>query len=638
MEGSSRPCSSLACCKLVRWSFVALLFLFSSACQRAAVTSSPIVADTPVAWLNSVEDNHAHVSGVYTDPDSGCDVFWPSWWLNGGRGLEVDPECGESPYSGAACFRITWDGSPGKDGYRWRGINFHDSPTWERHTGAGRDLSKATRLTLFWRPLRVDGVIKFVAGHFDEPQGEITRTFSSADIIGSGGLGRWHRLVIELRDRPWHNVHTALQVKIEGAAQPPSTPGTVLDIDEAFFDCPPTVSLHLPRSYQVRLGEDFRWTHNSAHVYDAAVVALAHIAIGKPEHLKRAGDIIDALIYASTHDRYFRDGRLRNAYSSGPIALTQNGEARMVSWWDPKQQRQCEDYYCVGTTTGNMAWVMIAMLEYAKQVDGDKRRKVLEVARNIGQWIAAQHDLSCPLRGFFGGFEGWEPRQSRSTWKSTEHALDIYVAMNRYASLLPEAARRPWLNLAERAREFVEEAMWHEGEGRYLVGTQPDGETPRLSPKPTDVNCWAVLAFGPTDRTVRAMTWVEKHCACTDKTSGLRGFDYNDDKDGIWWEGTAHAVLAFSTLGDHEKASYYLRQLEEAQRFYKFGGALPAASKDQLTTGLDVKSSDQTQPVVAKPWYYYRIPHVGATAWSILAQVSWNPYWGQPTSVPVPSQ
>jgi hypothetical protein len=42
-------------------------------------------------------------------------------------------------------------------------------------------------------------------------------------------------------------------------------------------------------------------------------------------------------------------------------------------------------------------------------------------------------------------------------------------------------------------------------------------------------------------------------------------------------------------------------------------GAIPAASKDGLDTGLG--------------WVYYRRGHVGATAWYLSAKLKINPFW-----------
>jgi hypothetical protein len=605
-----------------------LTLAVAPACQRIGADPDRPSPDAALRYLAAAEDRDSQAISLYTEPDAGSNLFWPSWWENGADGLLINAECGEKPHGGAACMRIAWDGSSGEDSHRWRGVIFHDSPNWVRMTGPGYDLRAATRLVVWWRPVRLDGDVKFVFGHFDEPQGEITRTFDAEDIDRDGGLGAWRKLEFDLHGHDLRSVHTVLQVIFEGAAEEPVEPGTVLDLDDAAFDCPPPVPQHLPNSYEVRLGKDFRWTHNASHVYDDSLVALAHMARGDAENMRRAGAIVDAMVYAATHDRRFTDGRLRNAYSAGPLALHPGGAARCVSWWDPVQRKQCEDYYCDGSTTGNVAWALIAILEYAKIRPPAEKPHLLAAANGIARWLAARYD-STRAWGFFGGFEGFDDQQTAVTWKSTEHALDVYVALTRYAALLPDAAAPPWKALADRARSFVDD-MWDEKEGRYLTGATDKGAL-NTEQKPADVNCWATLVFGKTDRTVRAMHWVEANCSARDPDSGLRGFGFSPESDGIWWEGTAHAALAFAVIGESEKAAFYLSQLILAQAFYHAGGAVPSASKDELRTGFTLKTCDDEGRIVDKPWYYYRIPHICATAWVALAQMHWNPYLGEPT-------
>jgi hypothetical protein len=43
-----------------------------------------------------------------------------------------------------------------------------------------------------------------------------------------------------------------------------------------------------------------------------------------------------------------------------------------------------------------------------------------------------------------------------------------------------------------------------------------------------------------------------------------------------------------------------------------------------LTTGLGLSPASTTDD-----FYYYRLPHLGATAWAALAAVGWNPFTGE---------
>jgi len=67
---------------------------------------------------------------------------------------------------------------------------------------------------------------------------------------------------------------------------------------------------------------------NAAFVYDNAMVLSALIDAGD---LGRERTIADAMLYAESTDRFFRDGRLKNAYQGGDIALPPS--------WTPNNQR-----------------------------------------------------------------------------------------------------------------------------------------------------------------------------------------------------------------------------------------------------------------------------------------------------------
>ena len=53
---------------------------------------------------------------------------------------------------------------------------------------------------------------------------------------------------------------------------------------------------------------------NVAFTYDNALALIAYLARGTTDDMKRAKYLADAFVYAVNNDRYFSDGRLRNAY------------------------------------------------------------------------------------------------------------------------------------------------------------------------------------------------------------------------------------------------------------------------------------------------------------------------------------
>jgi hypothetical protein len=100
---------------------------------------------------------------------------------------------------------------------------------------------------------------------------------------------------------------------------------------------------------------------NSADTYDNALAILAFLADGSADSLRRARLIGDAFVYAARHDRTYTDGRLRDVYAAGDLALppgwTPNGKTGTVpipGFFDESQQ-QFVEIEQQGVSTGNNA-------------------------------------------------------------------------------------------------------------------------------------------------------------------------------------------------------------------------------------------------------------------------------------------
>ncbi len=96
------------------------------------------------------------------------------------------------------------------------------------------------------------------------------------------------------------------------------------------------------------------------------------------------------------------------------------------------------------------------------------------------------------------------------------------------------------------------------------------------------------------------------------------GFDFNDDRDGLWIEGTAQAALIYRVLGRQSEAGALLDTIAAES---SPSGWLYATREARLSTGLMIG-----------PWstendfFYFRRPHLGATAWAVLAATGHNPF------------
>jgi len=347
--------------------------------------------------------------------------------------------------------------------------------------------------------------------------------------------------------------------------------------------------------------------NNFAYLYDNAVAAMALSYAGKPE---RARQIADAIVYAYGHDRAFTDGRLRNAYAAGnpagfPCRQPAKGAAFVClpGFYDQRDHKWYEDYYAVSTSTGNLAWAMLALCQVARHTP--EPAKYIQAAEGIGDFVLTLRD---ERGGFVGGYEGWEGQQKKATYKSTEHNIDLIAAYARLAALTGE---QKYADASQHAKAFVL-TMYDASRGCFYTGTTEDGVTINKEVLPLDTNTWAILALrGDAPDAAKTLAFIEANMAIGG------GYDFNTDKDGVWFEGTAQAALAYKQAGKLEK---YGQILEFLNKNADQAGAIAAADRDGVSSGFMVSGT-------SIPWKYGKRAHLGATAWLALAQLGVNPFW-----------
>jgi hypothetical protein len=344
-----------------------------------------------------------------------------------------------------------------------------------------------------------------------------------------------------------------------------------------------------------------------AFTYDNALAAIALVACGKPVQAQRIGE---ALRLAATGDRSGIAGRMRNAYRPGPLKST---AVPPMGWWSESEQRWDEDPYQVSIATGNAAWAGLALLTL-HQVGHDRRD--LAAAAALGRWIVQSTADAQPPAGFTGGLYGYDDAPQRLGWKSTEHNTDAAALFDWLARLQPQAG---WRAPAATARSFVAQAF-DAGALRFGVGTLPDGRTPNTSNTGLDAQLWPLL-LANAPPSWRGSLDSARH----DYGTGA-GFDFNADRDGVWWEGTAQAALVYRLAGRESDADRIFAALDGA---FSDGGYLWATDRPRITTGLALSPQSTTDD-----FYYYRLPHLAPTAWAALAAIGWNPFTGKPVSLP----
>jgi hypothetical protein len=403
-------------------------------------------------------------------------------------------------------------------------------------------------------------------------------------------------------------------VSIPLAGPPPPPERIQFYLDDIQYDLPRLAEPRFLASFSTEWGrsEADKILSNAAFTYDNALAILAFVAMDRVERARLVGD---ALLYAQHHDPDYSDGRLRNAYMAGdlrqPPGWNPNHKGRTVrlpGWYDPKARRWREDEFAVSTHTGNLAWAMLALV-VLHEVTGDQ--KYLASAAELGEWIEQRCRSSDGPGGYSAGIEGFRTHQIQLTYRATEHNIDLFVAFSRLASATGDER---WNARAAHARAFVE-SMWNEESGCFLTGTNADGQTPSREVVPLDTQSWALLAFEEW-RDVHASQYRALQCAETRHPTGNGGFDFNTDRDGVWYEGTGQMAVLQGLVGE-EAARNRARDL--IARSAAASGGVPAADRDGLTTGFALLSGE--------PWLYYARPHVGATAWAIFAELNLNPFW-----------
>lgn len=583
--------------------------------------------------LAEAMDKYHRAFDVYIDASAGGNHFVHLAKMGGG--VTIHSSFTETVHSGTTSIRNTFEPS---FFVSWGGLYFQNGvllpgdtaprDNWGDYPNAGYDLRGATRLTFWARGARGGERVEFFAfGIGRNPENGIPQkgkdypdSSPKATLCGLVGRdpGATPCFVTLTADwRPYTITLDGLDLSyviggfgwVTSATENSDQPITFY-LDDIRYNLPRPNELRFLLSYgTLPTPLAFDLTHrNIAFTYDNALALIAFTALGDQE---RARLLADAFVYAQEHDRFYTDGRLRDAYQSGdlvaPPGWTPNGRegtVRLAGWWDEASQQWHE--IALGSTTGNLAWAMLALLNYYGKYGGEK---YLNAAIALGNWIEAHTRDTRGAGGYTGGYEGEEPNPAKVLWKSTEHNLDLYVAFERLYRITGDTV---WRERAEHARNFVE-AMWNNEEGFYWTGTLDDGVTVNTQTVPLDTQTWSLLAFGPNERTRRAIAYAETHHWTA--WGNYEGFDFNDDQDMPWFEGTGQMVVAYWALGETGKARRYLDELREVQATAPNGNGLGivAAPADGLTTGFG--------------WAYYNRLHIAATAWFLFAEGRYNPYW-----------
>ncbi|MFF3737415.1 Tat pathway signal sequence domain protein [Streptomyces sp. NPDC002566] len=394
-------------------------------------------------------------------------------------------------------------------------------------------------------------------------------------------------------------------------------------------------TVRLAQSYTDQAG-----LFSTAFTYDNALTILAALASGTADGRSRAVALGDALRYAQAHDPVYDDGRLRQAYNVGPYTFYDgspqpDGFVRADGTANVGTQ-----FGFTGTAVGDMAWAGIALAALARRTG---ERRFLDAAVRIGEWIERVGRTDEPLGGYKFGVDGAD---GRLPFTSTEHNTDLVGLFGQLARLTGD---RVWRERRERARAFVAR-MWEPSGGFFYTGSN-DGVTVNKSPVPEDTQTWTHLALDSRAHS-RSLDWAAAELAVLDTADrrnstvpagqSYAGVTFSSaalladedapiapgqpkpDREGVWFEGTAHLALALRTRcarGDEARARRLLASVERAQESLGGGQTLGGRA---VTEGCGVVSA--SSPLhTGFGFGYYPYRHTGATAWYVLAATRVNP-------------
>ena len=551
-------------------------------------------------FLNETMDQYHQQFYVYSDHDSGGNHFFPTGKMGDAESCVIETDYNVNCYSGTACIKVSFT----RANDNWSAVYWqHPENNWGTISNAGYDLTGATKITFWARGQNGGERVKFFSGGITE--GAYIDSYDQVKTSWLSLSKQWKKYTINLSGKDLSYVIGGFGFETNAEKNPQ---GAVFYLDDIQFN---KTYLDKPRflvSYEAIANEETdKANKNVCFVYDNALAILAFLAKGTNDDKCRAKLIADSLIYAQNNDRFYNDGRLRNAYMSGDLSTPGDNTVRLPGFWDPVKEIWLEDEFCVSSHTGNITWAMIALSAYYRGCGGEQ---YLASIISLGDWVIDHTRDDIGIGGFTGGYSGWKENSHKLTYKSTEHNIDCYVA---FMLLFEITGDTKWKDNALHAKRFVQ-AMWNEQEHFFWTGTALDGQTINYGNIPLDVQAWAVMALGLEKESV---FWAEQNCYV--ESDGFKGFDFNNDKDGVWFEGTAQMCVAFQILKQMQKSSLFLEQIGRAQSLANNanGKGIVAASREGVSTGFE--------------WEYFCRNHVGATAWYIFAEQEYNPYWNTGT-------
>lgn len=292
-----------------------------------------------------------------------------------------------------------------------------------------------------------------------------------------------------------------------------------------------------------------------SYVYDNALAAMACMAMG---NFGLAEEILDTLCFEVVRSP---EGVFLQYYGYSDSAGGGGGTA-----------------YC-----GNTAWLLQALNVYQKLKSSNR---YFDTQKQLADFLLTLQDPSD------GGLRG----SAFDYWKSTEHNIISYAALRNFGRL---NAIQKYINKAARVKNFlISQSIWN---GAYFNRGRNDPE------RVIDAQSLGVLLLGSNYSS--SLSWAEANLRVSRPFGAktIMGFDFDDNLDTIWTEGTLQMALAFYRAGDLTKASYYYA---EALKLLQKNGS------ELLTTNIGTAGPDWTLEV----WQA-----IAPTSWLIFYCLKFSP-------------
>lgn len=182
--------------------------------------------------------------------------------------------------------------------------------------------------------------------------------------------------------------------------------------------------------------------------------------------------------------------------------------------------------------SGNCAWLLQALNIYQKLKGG---KAYYATQKKLADFLISLQDIDGGIRG---NYYEW--------WKSTEHNIIAYSAIRNFGRLNGLSS---YIIKAERIKDFIKSpAIWKNG--HFNRGKNDTVVV-------TDTQSLGVLLLGSGYSSALNFAEANLRVSASFNQDTVTGFDFNNDRDTVWIEGTLQMALAYYKTRNYIKGALY---------------------------------------------------------------------------------